>query len=444
MAEDLVDAVELLNNRDRERDALEKLSEKVTGGEQEGEITGERGAADLKAVRRAPERGAKAFVAFLVLGALGIAIFLGFKAYALQKSPKPNGKGTDPSQRIEKAVPALELDRRPARGATGSNGHEEPGALLASVSGVDGLAQRAAAQPVELAPQNDIQAPPPPPGMAPAPVAVPQWPQGQAGPPHETVQERRLARGFGGATSGEGGLAPAPGAAVGEPAAADAVPRQGSVAEKLEPTELVAASATLMKDRDFMVTRGTMLDCVLDTKIISTVPGLVACYLTRDVYGTNGRVKLMDRGGRLTGGYKTGMQQGEARIFVTWGRLENPNGVIVNLDSPGTGALGEGGVGGWTDTHFLDRFGAAMLVSIIGGVTDAGAARLAGPAQGRSLTLNDTASATKQVVNKTFDATVNMPPTLYVNQGERIGVYVARDLSFRSVYGQELADHGDE
>jgi type IV secretion system protein VirB10 len=39
-----------------------------------------------------------------------------------------------------------------------------------------------------------------------------------------------------------------------------------------------------------------------------------------------------------------------------------------------------------------------------------------------------------------MEPTLNIPPTLYKNQGERVGIFVARDLDFRGVYG--LEPHG--
>jgi type IV secretion system protein VirB10 len=33
-----------------------------------------------------------------------------------------------------------------------------------------------------------------------------------------------------------------------------------------------------------------------------------------------------------------------------------------------------------------------------------------------------------------LDSTFNMPPTLYKNQGEAIGIYVSKDVDFSRVY----------
>ena len=187
-----------------------------------------------------------------------------------------------------------------------------------------------------------------------------------------------------------------------------------------------------------------MIDCVLETRIVSTVPGMTTCHLTRDVYSTSGRVVLLDRGSRVVGRYQGGVQHGEARIFVVWTRVETPAGVVVDLQSPGTGPLGEAGVGGHTDAHFWDRFGAAILLSLIEGGADAVAARAAGPLPGTNVTVANTASAGKDVVARSLEPTIDIPPTLVKNQGERVGILVARDLDFRGVYELERASRTGE
>lgn len=224
------------------------------------------------------------------------------------------------------------------------------------------------------------------------------------------------------------------------PGPARAEPRQGVLEEKLEAVELKAAAAGMLPDRDYLLTQGAMLDCVLETRIVSTIAGMTSCHLTRDIYSANGHVVLLDRGSKIVGRYQSGTQAGEARIFVLWTRAETPNGVVVELQSPGAGPLGEAGLGGWVDNHFWDRFGAALLVSVIQDAADAAAAKAAGSAlHGSVVTFGNQAAASKEVVAKALEPTVNIPPTLYKNQGERVGIFVARDLDFRGVYGLESA-----
>jgi type IV secretion system protein VirB10 len=141
----------------------------------------------------------------------------------------------------------------------------------------------------------------------------------------------------------------------------------------------------------------------------------------------------------VVGRYESGLQQGETRIFVLWTRVETPSGIVVQLQSPGMGPLGEAGVGGWIDTHFWDRFGAAILLSIIEGGVDAATARAGGATSTTTVNVANTANAGKNVIERSMEPTLNVPPTLVKNQGERVGIFVARDLDFRSVYGLERA-----
>ncbi|MNW15622.1 Type IV secretion system protein virB10 [compost metagenome] len=47
---------------------------------------------------------------------------------------------------------------------------------------------------------------------------------------------------------------------------------------------------------------------------------------------------------------------------------------------------------------------------------------------------DNTGDAAKDAATTVLENTIKIPPTLYRNQGGRVGIYVARDLDFSSVY----------
>lgn len=210
--------------------------------------------------------------------------------------------------------------------------------------------------------------------------------------------------------------APAAPTDAGGPTALDALRR-------VSPIEL--AAATRLPDRNLLLTAGAGLPCLLQTAMDSTTPGYVACVLPRDVYSDNGAVVLLERGTRVLGEYRGGLQQGRRRLFVLWTRAVTPTGVAVSLASPAADALGRAGFDGVVDTHFWDRFGGALLLSLV----DDGAWAAFGeddPGGGARLP-SDTAAAALQ-------ASVDIPPTLRKPQGSEVTIFVARDLDFRGVY----------
>ncbi|MHB1098209.1 MAG: TrbI/VirB10 family protein, partial [Burkholderiales bacterium] len=134
----------------------------------------------------------------------------------------------------------------------------------------------------------------------------------------------------------------------------------GGMAGALKATYTPEAQAKLLPDRDFVVPKGSFLDCTLETEIDSSLSGMTACTLARDVYSDSGRVVLMEKGTKVTGEYRGDMKPGQARLFILWTRAETPKGVIVDLASVGTDRLGRTGVTGYVDSHFWDRWGAAV------------------------------------------------------------------------------------
>jgi type IV secretion system protein VirB10 len=71
-----------------------------------------------------------------------------------------------------------------------------------------------------------------------------------------------------------------------------------------------------------------------------------------------------------------------------------------------------------------------MLVSVIDGAVE-GAVQ---SAHGGNGTVIVNPSTTQGVMTEVLKGTVNIPPTVVKQQGDRIQVLVARDLDFRSVY----------
>src|SRR5205823_13203932 len=114
-----------------------------------------------------------------------------------------------------------------------------------------------------------------------------------------------------------------------------------------------------------LLARGTFIDCTLETAIDSTLPGLTTCITATDTFSADGSVVLLERGTKLLGETRGEVQQGSSRLFVLWTEGRTPTGVVVPLSSPGTDELGRSGLAGEVNRHFWERFGAAILLSVL-------------------------------------------------------------------------------
>ncbi len=278
-----------------------------------------------------------------------------------------------------------------------------------------------------------------PPTPAPA-AAAPVQPAAPTAPPALTPEQRkaldRAERRKRAPVVAVAASLDAPGGAARDGAGAGNA--RGSLGTALQATRAGAVTATLLADPNLTVTQGRLLPCVLETPISSDLPGMASCVLTRDVYSTNGRVLLLERGSRLVGQYQSGqMRRGMSRIFVLWTRAETPQGVLISLDSPAADALGRSGIDGRIHKHFWERFGAALLVSV---VDDLGNYAVAKETEGASASASSGLSSTENVVNSIVSSSANIPPTLDKAQGASIGIFVARDLYFGDVYTLQPRD----
>jgi len=198
----------------------------------------------------------------------------------------------------------------------------------------------------------------------------------------------------------------------------------------LRPLFTTAVQAQRLPEERLLLPKGAFIDCTLETAIDSTLPGMTTCIMAADTFGVDGKVVLMERGTKLVGETRGQVQQGSARIFVIWTEARTPAGIIVPLDSQGADELGRSGLPGEVNRHFWQRFGAAMLVSVIDGAVQAAVQS----SRGSSGTVVVNPSASQDVLTEILKNTVGIPPTVIKRNGDRIQVLVARDLDFRSVY----------
>ncbi|MEV3801920.1 type IV secretion system protein VirB10, partial [Aeromonas veronii] len=214
------------------------------------------------------------------------------------------------------------------------------------------------------------------------------------------------------------------------------------LAGKLTPVRLEMFKAGKLKNMDLVLTQSSSIPCALTVAIDSTVPGFISCMVTEDVYGASGKVKLIDKFSKISGRQEGGMQQGQARIFAAWDRLETPEGVIVDLGSPATDELGRSGVGGKVDNHWLERYGNAILLSVIQDGISAAFQNAGGSSGSNNVNISTgaTSNTMQDMASEALKNSINIPPTLYKNQGELVYVMVARDLDFSGVYSLEYVE----
>jgi len=213
-------------------------------------------------------------------------------------------------------------------------------------------------------------------------------------------------------------------------APAPAARPDSGLATLLRPTAFASAEPELLPTQRFLLAKGAFIDCTLETAIDSTLPGMTTCITASDTFGADGKVVLLERGTKLIGETQGQVQQGAARVFVLWTEARTPTGIVVPLDSPGTDELGRSGLSGQVDRHFWERFGAAILISTLDGAVQAA---VQSTARGGG-TVIYSPSSSEGVVTDVLKSTVNIAPTISKRNGERIQVFVARDVDFRSVY----------
>jgi type IV secretion system protein VirB10 len=170
---------------------------------------------------------------------------------------------------------------------------------------------------------------------------------------------------------------------------------------------------------------------------VSNIPGSASCVVPQTIYSDDGKMVLIEKGSKIVGEYKSELRNGDSRIAILWERIKTATGVVLDVDSPAADSVGTMGASGYVDNHWGERIGAAFLLSLVQDAVSIEIAKKGGVPSNApgsngvpSATINTGTSMADQVLR----STINIAPTLYKNRGDRVMVYVKRDLWFDSVY----------
>jgi len=146
----------------------------------------------------------------------------------------------------------------------------------------------------------------------------------------------------------------------------------------------------------------------------------------------------------LIGTYNSSVTRGQVRVMVVWTRLIRPDGLDVAIDSPGIDALGRAGIEGIADNKFTEIFTGALLTSVVSigvglaadavddtqSTTTTGSSGTTSTSTGGSDAVRGGVATLGSASQRIVDSLINTKPTITVDQGTRLNVFVNRDLKF--------------
>jgi len=192
----------------------------------------------------------------------------------------------------------------------------------------------------------------------------------------------------------------------------------------------------------FELKRGSVIPATMITGINSDLPGRITAQVSQPVFDSaTGLRLLIPQGTKLFGRYDSNVSFGQSRVLVIWTDIIFPNGSTLQIGGmAGTDAEGYGGFNDKIDRHYIQTFGAAALVAIIGTGID-----MSIP-QSSTLATQDTASDAARrnfaetfgrLAERTIDRQMVVQPTLKTRPGYKFNVLVDQDIVFPGAYRNE-------
>jgi type IV secretion system protein VirB10 len=199
-------------------------------------------------------------------------------------------------------------------------------------------------------------------------------------------------------------------------------------AEAAAPNVVRPVDPTLLP---YTIFAGTIIPAALETRINTDLPGDVLAMVAENVYDSvSGKNLLIPQGSKLLAKYSSNISFGQNRVQVAWQRLIRPDGLSLQLaNMNGVDPQGMSGYAGYVDQHWWEYakgIGLMALFSIIDGQLQY--SMKTANSQGVSDIANSVTAGIDQVGTQFTANAMNIQPTITVNQGAKVQVFVNSDI----------------
>ncbi|MCH4608889.1 type IV secretion system apparatus protein CagY, partial [Helicobacter pylori] len=229
-------------------------------------------------------------------------------------------------------------------------------------------------------------------------------------------------------------------------------------AEKQDETSPVKQAFIGKSDPTFVLAQYTPIEITLTSKVDATLTGIVSGVVAKDVWNMNGTMILLDKGTKVYGNYQSvkGGTPIMTRLMIVFTKAITPDGVIIPLaNAQVAGMLGEAGVDGYVNNHFMKRIGFAVIASVVNSFLQTAPIialdKLIGLGKGRSertpefnyalgQAINGSMQSSAQMSNQILGQLMNIPPSFYKNEGDSIKILTMDDIDFSGVYDVKITN----
>ena len=142
-----------------------------------------------------------------------------------------------------------------------------------------------------------------------------------------------------------------------------ATPKEAKVSDFID----ISKTAVSFKGApEYLLTRGKIIDAIIEVPINSGIGGEIRAIISRDVYSQSGKIILIPKGSRAIGNYSSGVGKPVGVVNVNWERIDLANGYVVKLTkATGVNNLGMLGANGDVDYKIAEQITKTIISSVI-------------------------------------------------------------------------------